>query len=113
MSECFISYRSTCGEVTHGERHSINQFLVMAGNAEHFDSSASVAEALAKLGLRTQYDLLPGMEIALMAHQAIGVAWMIGREASPIKGGCLADDMGLGKVSVISAHSVALGLMFG
>ncbi|KAJ2936849.1 hypothetical protein H1R20_g266, partial [Candolleomyces eurysporus] len=75
----------------------INQFLVMAGNAEHFDSNGSVGEALAKLGLRTQYELLPGMEIPLMAHQAIGVAWMIGREASPIKGGCLADDMGLGK----------------
>ncbi|KAJ2912392.1 hypothetical protein MD484_g8028, partial [Candolleomyces efflorescens] len=75
----------------------INQFLVMAGNAEHFDSNASVAQALAKLGLKSQYELLPGMEIALMAHQAIGVAWMIGREASPIKGGCLADDMGLGK----------------
>ena len=47
------------------EHRSINQFLVMAGNAEHFDGSASVGEALAKLGLKARYELLPGMEIAL------------------------------------------------
>lgn len=96
-SEFFISC-IPFGHVSDGECCSINQFLVMAGNAEHFDSNASVGEALARLGLRSQYELLPGMEVPLMAHQAIGVAWMIGREASPIQGGCLADDMGLGKV---------------
>jgi SNF2 family DNA or RNA helicase len=37
------------------------------------------------------------MEVALMPHQAIGVAWMVDREQSATKGGCLGDDMGLGK----------------
>lgn len=38
------------------------------------------------------------MEVALMPHQTIGVAWMLEKERSMLKGGCLGDDMGLGKV---------------
>jgi SNF2 family DNA or RNA helicase len=34
-----------------------------------------------------------------MPHQTIGVAWMLEKEQSTLKGGCLGDDMGLGKVS--------------
>ena len=42
------------------------------------------------------------MEVALMAHQAIGVAWMVEREANErFMGGILADDMGLGKVRIM------------
>lgn len=77
---------------------SIDKFLLEAGNAEQFDGNASVDQALEKLGLQSQYDLLPGMEVALMPHQTIGVAWMLDREQSSLKGGCLGDDMGLGKV---------------
>jgi hypothetical protein len=40
-----------------------------AGNAEQFDGNETVDKALEKLGLATQYQLLPGMEVALMAHQ--------------------------------------------
>lgn len=43
------------------------------------------------------------MEVALMPHQAIGVAWMVEKEKSIIKGGILADDMGLGKVKLVSS----------
>lgn len=75
----------------------IDKFLLEAGNAEQFDGNASVDQALEKLGLQSQYDLLPGMEVALMPHQTIGVAWMLDREQSSLKGGCLGDDMGLGK----------------
>lgn len=82
----------------HPLLHSIDKFLLLAGNAEQFDDNASVAQALAKLGLKDQFDLIPGMEISLMAHQVIGVAWMVEKEKSALKGGCLADDMGLGKV---------------
>jgi hypothetical protein len=71
-----------------------------AGNAEQFDGNASVDKALERLGLGSQYDLLPGMEVALMPHQTIGVAWMLDKELSYFKGGCLGDDMGLGKVSL-------------
>lgn len=55
-------------------------------------------QALVKLNLESQYDLIPGMEVALMPHQTIGVAWMADKEKSTFKGGCLGDDMGLGKV---------------
>lgn len=44
-----------------------------AGNSEQFDGNATVDKALEKLGLPSQYDLLPGMSVALMAHQTIGV----------------------------------------
>jgi len=35
-----------------------------------------------------------------MPHQTIGAAWMLDKELSYFKGGCLGDDMGLGKVSL-------------
>ncbi|KAJ3780230.1 SNF2 family N-terminal domain-containing protein, partial [Lentinula aff. detonsa] len=75
----------------------IEKFLVEAGNAESFDQDATVGEALKKLGIPSMFTLLPGMEVALMTHQIIGVAWMSEKEKSYLKGGCLADEMGLGK----------------
>jgi hypothetical protein len=58
-----------------------------------------VDKALKFLGLKNLDDKLPGMEVSLMAHQALGVAWMVEKEKSVFLGGCLADEMGLGKVS--------------
>ncbi|KAF9256614.1 hypothetical protein L218DRAFT_881400, partial [Marasmius fiardii PR-910] len=78
----------------------IEKFLVEAGNAEQFDGSATVEQALQKLDLPSIYVPLSNMEVALMPHQAIGVAWMLEKERGTIKGGCLADEMGLGKVRV-------------
>ncbi|KZT10363.1 uncharacterized protein LAESUDRAFT_755872 [Laetiporus sulphureus 93-53] len=85
----------------------IDKFLVAAGNAEQFDGNASVDEALEKLGLDNQYMPLPGMEIALMPHQTIGVAWMLGKEKSSYRGGCMSDEMGLGKTVQMIAVMVA------
>ena len=76
---------------------SIDKFLIEAGNAERFDGKASVDTALEPLGLRSQYDLLKGMEVALMPHQTIGALWMLDKELSYFKGGGLGDNMGLGK----------------
>jgi SNF2 family DNA or RNA helicase len=82
---------------------SIDKFLIAAGNAEQFDGNASVDKALEKLGLKSLHNLLPGMAISLLAHQAIGVAWALEREKCGDKGGCLSDEMGLGKtVQIIS-----------
>ena len=78
--------------------NSIDKFLIAAGNTEQFDGNASVDKALRKLGLQTIYQPLAGMEVALMPHQALGVAWMLEKERGEMKGGCLADEMGLGKV---------------
>lgn len=78
---------------------SIDKFLIEAGNAEFFDDNASVHEGLRKLGLGALFQPLPGMEVALMPHQVIGVAWMLEKERKiGLNGGILADDMGLGKV---------------
>lgn len=93
-----ICARLKCADVTRS--YSIDKFLVEAGNAAFFDENASVHEALRKLGLKALFQPLPGMEVALMPHQAIGVAWMLEKERNPTyRGGILADDMGLGKVS--------------
>ena len=35
-----------------------------------------------------------------MLHQTIAAAWMLDKELTYFKGGCLAGDMGLGKVSL-------------
>ncbi|KAK7046715.1 putative ATP-dependent helicase C23E6.02 [Favolaschia claudopus] len=76
----------------------INKFLIEAGNAELFDNNASIDKALEKLGLRSTHELLPSLDIPLMPHQLLGVAWMVDREqAKSSNGGCLADEMGLGK----------------
>ncbi|KAK7471064.1 hypothetical protein VKT23_002480 [Stygiomarasmius scandens] len=75
----------------------IEKFLVAAGNAELFDGSATVEQALQKLGLPNLYTPISGMEVALMPHQTIGVAWMLEKEKSDLKGGIMGDDMGLGK----------------
>ena len=78
----------------------MNRFLIAAGNGETFDTNSNVQEALEKLGLPGLFQLLPGMEVALMPHQVIGVAWMVKKENDKHFRGCLlADDMGLGKVS--------------
>ncbi|KAE9403438.1 hypothetical protein BT96DRAFT_1016994 [Gymnopus androsaceus JB14] len=57
----------------------------------------TVKAALKQLNLEDVDDILPGMNVRLLPHQVIGVAWMLDRENSKDKGGILADDMGLGK----------------
>ncbi|KAJ6590535.1 SNF2 superfamily protein [Mycena vulgaris] len=82
----------------------IDKFLIQAGNAEQFDGDASIDKALEKLGLQSTHELLPSLDIPLMPHQLLGVAWMVETEKSSLKGGCLADEMGLGKtVQMIAA----------
>ncbi|KAK7677163.1 hypothetical protein QCA50_019872 [Cerrena zonata] len=62
------------------------------------NSGTTVQKAMESLGLHDKQDLLPGMEVRLLPHQAIGVSWMVSQERNtPHKGGILADDMGLGK----------------
>jgi SNF2 family DNA or RNA helicase len=73
--------------------------LIEAGNAELFDGNASIDKALEKLGLQSTHELLPSLDIPLMPHQLLCVAWMVANEREKsIKGGCLADEMGLGFV---------------
>ncbi|KAJ7762016.1 SNF2 family DNA-dependent ATPase [Mycena maculata] len=76
---------------------------------EDLSEGLTVKEAMSDLGLENQRDLLPGLEVRLLPHQAIGVAWMLKRERSPDKGGILADDMGLGKtVQMIATMAMNL-----
>ncbi|KAF7350506.1 putative ATP-dependent helicase C23E6.02 [Mycena venus] len=76
----------------------IDKFLIEAGNAELFDGNDKVETALEKLGLQSTHELLPSLDIPLMPHQLLCVAWMVDNEKiKTIKGGCLADEMGLGK----------------
>ncbi|KAJ3854506.1 SNF2 family DNA-dependent ATPase [Lentinula lateritia] len=63
-------------------------------NASH---GITVKSAVEQSGLEDLNDILPGMNVRLLPHQVIGVAWMLDQERSKYKGGILADDMGLGK----------------
>ncbi|CAA7262708.1 unnamed protein product [Cyclocybe aegerita] len=57
---------------------------------ENTGQNVSVKDAMKKLGLKDNRDLLPGVEVRLLSHQAIGVAWMLDKERSPDRGGILA-----------------------
>ncbi|KAJ7054346.1 SNF2 family N-terminal domain-containing protein [Mycena amicta] len=85
----------------------IDKFLIEAGNAELFDGNSKIEDALERLGLATTHDLIPGLDIALMPHQLLGVSWMIANESKKsVMGGMLADEMGLGKTVQMIATMV-------
>lgn len=61
---------------------------------DDFKDVTSVSDARAELGVDAN-DRIPGMSIQLLAHQVIGVSWMINQEKDrERKGGILADAMG-------------------
>ncbi|KAG0693266.1 SNF2 family N-terminal domain-containing protein [Suillus ampliporus] len=66
---------------------------------ENLGDRRSVKDAIQNLGLQSDKDLLPGLEVRLLPHQLIGVNWMVDQEKSPLhRGGILADEMGLGQL---------------
>ncbi|KAG8777262.1 hypothetical protein FRC15_011442 [Serendipita sp. 397] len=78
---------------------------------ESFGGQKTVQDGLVALNLPELGATLPGMQTALLAHQVIGVSWMLQREREDAKwarGGILADAMGLGKtvqsIGVICAN---------
>ncbi|KAF7297138.1 SNF2 family DNA-dependent ATPase [Mycena indigotica] len=73
---------------------------------DNLSHGVTVQEAFADLGLKSQKDLLPGLEVRLLPHQAIGVSWMLKRERGHDRGGILGDDMGLGKTVQMIATMV-------
>lgn len=75
---------------------------------ENLGDGRSVKDAIQNLGLQSDKDLLPGLEIRLLPHQLIGVNWMVDQEKkSPHRGGILADEMGLGKTVQMIATMAA------
>ena len=86
---------------------SIKRYLEVAGNSDYFDGDAKVEASLKALGLPNLSTLLPGMEVALMPHQVIGVDWMLKQErAETRRGGILADEMGLVSPPIFSHWSL-------
>ncbi|KAG6887923.1 hypothetical protein C0992_010201 [Termitomyces sp. T32_za158] len=73
---------------------------------DNLSHGLTVKKAMESLGLKDAKDLLSGMEVRLLNHQVIGVAWMIAKEESSDCGGILADDMGLGKTVQMIATMV-------
>lgn len=108
-SEFLFGYLNLCIDSSN----SIDKFIVVAGNAEEFDQNVDVNVCLEKLGLSALGDKLPHMECALMAHQVLGVAWMVDKEAQrTLRGGILGDDMGLGKVRLLAGTCRAVTDLF-
>ncbi|TFK61429.1 hypothetical protein BDN72DRAFT_460900 [Pluteus cervinus] len=76
---------------------------------DNLSHNLTVQESREQLNLDGPQDVLPGMEVRLLDHQAIGVAWMLEKERSIDRGGLLADDMGLGKtVQMIATMAMNL-----
>ncbi|KAJ6476379.1 SNF2 family DNA-dependent ATPase [Mycena sanguinolenta] len=91
----------------HDQEEKMADFVTRS--IENLSDGLTVKGAMSELGLHGQKDLLPGLEVRLLPHQAIGVAWMLKREQSSEKGGILADDMGLGKtVQMIATMAINL-----
>lgn len=73
---------------------------MLTGNLGGFEGDADLDKAMANLGLTEEDRTIPGMTVPLMPHQIIGVDWMVRKEKDKkYKGGILADEMGIGKVS--------------
>ncbi|KZV96448.1 hypothetical protein EXIGLDRAFT_733361 [Exidia glandulosa HHB12029] len=73
----------------------LNEFFTQG--MDDLAETEGVQDALKKLDLSHLKAKLPGMEVSLLPHQVIGVAWANKLELGSSKGGILADDMGLGK----------------
>lgn len=67
---------------------------------DEFKDVESVADARKELSVGSS-DKIPGMSVRLLAHQLIGVSWMVKQEKDiDKKGGILADSMGKSEVLV-------------
>lgn len=73
-----------------------SDFLQKAAD-DMFDHTSTVEDAAQKIGLTREKPTPPSMVCRLMAHQLMGVAWMVEQENSDSYGGILGDEMGLGK----------------
>ncbi|WWD10365.1 hypothetical protein V865_008500 [Kwoniella europaea PYCC6329] len=78
-------------------------------NLKDFIEDTTVEESLNRLGLNSMDDRLPDLKIKLMAHQILGVDFMIEKEKDKkYLGGINADAMGLGKtvqsIATIAGH---------
>ncbi|WVW83354.1 hypothetical protein I302_105373 [Kwoniella bestiolae CBS 10118] len=78
-------------------------------NLKDFIEDTTVEESLNRLGLNSMDDRLPDLKIKLMAHQILGVDFMIEKEKDKkYLGGINADAMGLGKtvqsIATIACH---------
>nr|XP_019002387.1 uncharacterized protein I203_04868 [Kwoniella mangroviensis CBS 8507]OCF65848.1 hypothetical protein I203_04868 [Kwoniella mangroviensis CBS 8507] len=81
-------------------------------NLKDFIEDTTVEESLNRLGLNSMDDRLPDLKIKLMAHQILGVDFMIEKEKDKkYLGGINADAMGLGKtvqsIATIASHQSA------
>ncbi|CAE6440516.1 unnamed protein product [Rhizoctonia solani] len=82
---------------TSGPNHALQLQKFFEDAMDDHEGAIPVRDAAKTLGLVNTTDRLPGMQVPLMPHQLIGVAWMEKQELGTIAGGILADDMGLGK----------------
>ncbi|KAJ1306287.1 hypothetical protein OPQ81_010989 [Rhizoctonia solani] len=82
---------------TNGPNHALQLQKFFEDAMDDHEGAIPVRDAAKALGLSNTTDRLPGMQVPLMPHQLIGVAWMVKQELGNVAGGILADDMGLGK----------------
>jgi hypothetical protein len=100
MSEYFV-----CVSVARLTGRSLQEFFASA--LDDWSEDSDVEGALKMLGMESLNDKFKGLEINLMAHQVLGVAFMLEKERNrKFRGGILADAMGIGKVGCLCEISV-------
>ncbi|CAE6334692.1 unnamed protein product [Rhizoctonia solani] len=82
---------------TSGPNHALQLQKFFEDAMDDHEGAIPVRDAAKALGLSSTTERLPGMQVPLMPHQLLGVAWMVKQEDGKVAGGILADDMGLGK----------------
>ncbi|CAE6457574.1 unnamed protein product, partial [Rhizoctonia solani] len=80
---------------TAGPNHALQLQKFFEDAMDDHEGAIPVRDAAKSLGLLSTTERLQGMQVPLMPHQLIGVAWMVKQELGMVGGGILADDMGL------------------
>ncbi|KAF8749771.1 SNF2 family N-terminal domain [Rhizoctonia solani] len=75
---------------TNGPNRAVQLQKFFEDAMDDHESAIPVRDATKALGLSNTTERLPGMQVPLMPHQLIGVAWMVKQELGQVAGGILA-----------------------
>ncbi|KAF8667979.1 SNF2 family N-terminal domain [Rhizoctonia solani] len=78
---------------TNGPNRAVQLQKFFEDAMDDHESAIPVRDATKALGLSNTTERLPGMQVPLMPHQLIGVAWMVKQELGQVAGGILAKTM--------------------
>lgn len=79
------------------KKYLVTRFALSEEIAENEDAGANVMKDMVRRVLTERYPPPPDLLMPLLPFQEEGLAWMCNQEISSVRGGILADEMGMGK----------------